>query len=153
MYKENYIDKICGITYTGAAKKSEAEMKKYLLCIFTAVIFFLIESCSNSNPLPSPVESGIMTGRVYSIGAPGPIPIGWTPPPYKQVCTIQTLDTQKNIVAENKSNEQGVFQIIVPPGFYYLRVKKSPIPAETGPYQVKIGVIISVVANYDNGMR
>jgi hypothetical protein len=98
------------------------------------------------------VETAIQ-GQVYSIGAPGPVPINWTPPPLEMVCTVIVLDTDRKLVKEFTSDEKGRFKTSLRPGTYYLRVKESRIPAETGPYEVRPGEIVSVQAHYDNGMR
>lgn len=94
-----------------------------------------------------------MQGQVFLISKPGPIPIGWVPPPLEQVNTIQVLDTQRKIVREETTSDKGRFMISLQPGTYYLRVKESPIPSETGPYIVRSGEIRVVEAHYDNGMR
>jgi hypothetical protein len=97
-------------------------------------------------------DSGVQ-GQVYLISKPGPIPIGWIPPPLEQVLTIQILDVQRRTVREERTSDKGKFTISLQPGSYYLRVKESPIPAETGPYEVTSGKIVIVEAHYDNGMR
>jgi hypothetical protein len=97
-------------------------------------------------------DTGIQ-GQVFLISAPGPIPIGWTPPPLEQVSTIQVLDTQRRIVKEERTSDKGRFMISLQQGMYYLRVKESPIPAETGLYEVTSGRILTVEAHYDTGMR
>ena len=97
-------------------------------------------------------DSGIQ-GQVYLISKPGPIPIGWVPPPLEQVNAIQVLDAQRRIVREESTSDKGKFMISLQPGTYYLRVKESPLAAETGPYFVASGTIVTVEAHYDNGMR
>ena len=97
-------------------------------------------------------NSGIQ-GQVYLISAPGPIPIGWIPPPLEQVTTVQVVDVQRAIVQEAKTSDKGRFMISLQPGTYYLRVKESPVRAETGPYEVASGRFLTVEAHYDNGMR
>ena len=67
--------------------------------------------------------------------------------------TIQVLDAQRKIVQEVKTNAKGEFLISLRPGTYYLRVKESPLPAETGPYETVLGKLLTVQAHYDNGMR
>jgi hypothetical protein len=98
------------------------------------------------------VDTGIQ-GQVYLISKPGPIPIGWVPPPLEHVNTIVVLDAQRRIVLEAATNDKGWFMIPLQPGMYYLRVKESPIPAETGPYFVDSGKILSAEAHFDSGMR
>lgn len=97
-------------------------------------------------------ETG-MQGQVLLISKPGPIPIGWVPPPLEQVTSIQVFDAMRKLVQETMTSVQGRFSIFLPPGTYYLRVKESPIPAETGPYEVTSGKMLTVEAHFDNGMR
>jgi hypothetical protein len=98
-------------------------------------------------------ESTGIQGQVYLISKPGPIPIGWIPPPLEQVTTVQVLDAQRGIVREEKTTDKGEFTISLQPATYYLRVKESPIRAETGPYEVVSGRILTVEAHFDSGMR
>jgi hypothetical protein len=101
----------------------------------------------------TPHQEAGMQGQVLLISTPGPILIGWVPPPLEQVNTIQILDAQRRNVMEGRTSNKGKFMISLQPGVYYLRVKESPIPAETGPYEVTSGKILTVEAHYDNGMR
>jgi hypothetical protein len=94
-----------------------------------------------------------MNGQVYNLSHPGPIPIGWIPPPYEAVCTVIAQDIQKEIILEVKTDNRGKFQIMVPPGTYYLRVKESWFSSLTGPYSIREGEMIEVKAYFDNGMR
>jgi hypothetical protein len=119
-----------------------------LACLF--VIAALV-SCRDSGSVLMD-DTGIQ-GQVFLISKPGPIPIGWVPPPLEQVSTIQVLDAQRRIVREATTSDKGKFMISLQPGTYYLKVKESPIPAETGPYLVDVGRIMSVEAHFDSGMR
>jgi hypothetical protein len=101
----------------------------------------------------SPIEDTGIQGQVYSIATPGPTPIGWTPPPLEIMSTIVVLDVNKKLVKEFATDGRGRFKIILPPGRYFLRVKESMIPAETGAYDVRSGEIMAAEAHYDNGMR
>jgi len=69
------------------------------------------------------------------------------------VCTVIVLDTDRKLVKEFATDEKGRFKTSLQPGTYYLRVRKSRIPAETGPYEVRPGETVAVRAHYDNGMR
>jgi hypothetical protein len=115
------------------------------------LLFALWDGCRDCGTTPYQ-DTGIQ-GQVFLISKPGPVPIGWVPPPLEQVNTIQVLDAQRRIVLEASTNEKGKFMISLQPGTYYLRVKESPIPAETGPYLVDVAKFISVEAHFDNGMR
>jgi hypothetical protein len=101
----------------------------------------------------SPAGDAWIQGQVYSIATPGPTPINWTPPPLESVSTIVVLDDSRKVVKEFRTDAKGKFQTSLPPGTYYLRVKESLLPAETGPYRVRPGERITVVAHFDNGMR
>jgi len=126
-------------------------MKLHPFILASLLLFALWDGCRDFGTTPYQ-DTGIL-GQVFLISKPGPIPIGWVPPPLEQVNTIRVLDTQRRIVIEATTSDKGRFMILLQPGLYYLRVKESPIPAETGPYLVDIGRIISVEAHFDNGMR
>ena len=117
--------------------------------------FCLLTFCSDPFSLPTPPLQypNVLQGQVYNLSHPGPIPIGWIPPPLEAVSTIIVLDTQRKFVLETSSDNKGKFQISLPVGNYYLRVKESPLPVETGPYSLKEGETLSVEAYFDNGMR
>jgi hypothetical protein len=119
-----------------------------LVSLFLVVVWI---GCKDSGSEPL-AETGLQ-GQVFLISTPGPIPEGWVPPPLKQVSTIVVLDQLRKIVEEAKTGGQGSFLISLQPGSYYLRVKESPIPAETGPFKVVSGRVLSVYAHFDNGMR
>ncbi|MCX6134536.1 MAG: carboxypeptidase-like regulatory domain-containing protein [Ignavibacteriales bacterium] len=119
-----------------------------LACIFVLAAW---DGCKDSGSILDD-DSGI-EGQVFLISKPGPIPIGWIPPPLEQVNTIQVLDAQRKIVREAATSDKGKFIIPVQPGTYYLRVKESPITAETGPFVIAAGRYLIVEAHYDSGMR
>jgi hypothetical protein len=126
-------------------------MRLHLLILICLLRMFPWTGCRDSGSVIV-LDTGI-EGQVLLISKPGPIPIGWVPPPLEQVSTIQVLDTQRRIVLEEKTTDKGRFMISLQPGTYYLRVKESLIPAETGPYFVTSGRIVTVEAHYDSGMR
>jgi hypothetical protein len=126
-------------------------MRLHPLILASLLLVTAWDGCKDSGTVPSD-DMGIQ-GQVFLISKPGPIPIGWVPPPLEQVNTIQVLDAQRRIVREEKTSDKGRFMISLQAGTYYLRVKESPIPAETGPYEVTSGRILTVEAHYDNGMR
>lgn len=111
----------------------------------------VLTSCQDSGSI-LPLESGI-EGQVYLISTPGPVPEGWTPPPLEMITTIVVLDGSRTIVKEFSTSAKGRFKTDLEPGTYFLRVKESPVPAETGPYVVKPGQMLTVGAHYDSGMR
>lgn len=121
--------------------------------VFVSVILLILVVAGCNDFGTTPYQDTGIQGQVFLISKPGPIPIGWVPPPLEQVYTIRVLDAQRRTVLEATTNEKGKFMISLQPGTYYLRVKESPIPAETGPYLVDVGKIISVEAHFDNGMR
>jgi hypothetical protein len=119
----------------------------FSLSIFAAVV----GGCRDSGNAPLPM-TGIQ-GQVYSIATPGPTPIGWIPPPLEQISTVLVLDSNHKQITEIITDDKGRFAVDLQPGTYYLRVKESLIPAETGPYVVTGGALVAVRAHYDNGMR
>ncbi len=126
--------------------------------IIKIVILFAslqLTSCSDPSSLPTPPLQypNVLQGQVYILSHPGPIPIGWIPPPLETISTIIVLNNQRKIILETPTDRKGKFQIMLPTGIYFLRVKESPIPAETGPYYLKEGQTLLVEAYYDNGMR
>lgn len=90
-----------------------------------------------------------LDGQVLLISYPGPQPEGWTPSPLKEVNVVLTLDEQKTVEKEVATDATGRFQTTLAPKTYYLRVKYSPIPVETGPYVLQVGHLLSVEAHYD----
>lgn len=126
-------------------------MRLHLLILACLLFVAPWDGCKDSGSVV--VDDTGIQGQVYLISKPGPIPIGWVPPPLEQVNTIQVLDAQRKIVREATTNAKGMFIISLQPGTFYLRVKESPILAETGPYDVMSGRILTAEAHYDNGMR
>ena len=94
-----------------------------------------------------------LVGQVYSIGWPGPVPEGWTAPPLEQVVAVEVRDLELAVVAVAKTDAKGHFVIPIAAGHYTLRVKESPVPVQTGPFDVRSGECATAVAYYDNGMR
>jgi hypothetical protein len=126
-------------------------MMRFRTFILALYLVVALAGCGDSG---SAIFEGTgVQGQVYLISKPGPIPIGWIPPPLEQVMTVQVLDAQRSIVREEKTNDKGKFMISLRPATYYLRVRESPLPAETGPYEVVSGRILTVEAHFDNGMR
>ncbi|MEK6756502.1 MAG: hypothetical protein AABZ02_10175 [Bacteroidota bacterium] len=123
---------------------------RYLFLVILASLR-VFNSCQDLGSSASE-ETGIQ-GQVYSITTPGPVPEGWTPPPLERVSTIVVLDVNRKHVKEFATDEKGRFKTYLQPGTYFLRVKESLIPAQTGPYVVMPGQILSVEAHYDSGMR
>jgi len=119
-------------------------------CLFLALTA-LLPGCIDSGTTPAP--EAILHGQVFLISKPGPIPIGWIPPPLEQVNTIVVLNTERLKVREVTTDNRGMFSFSIAPGAYYLRVKESPIPAETGPYLCTPGASTLAEAHFDNGMR
>jgi hypothetical protein len=126
-------------------------MRFHLLILACALLISAWNGCKDSGSVV--VDDTGIQGQVFLISAPGPIQIGWVPPPLEHLTTIQVLDVRRRIVRESETNEKGMFMILLQPGMYYLRVKESPIPVETGPYEVTSGKILTVQAHFDNGMR
>ncbi len=130
-------------------------MKNSILIIIAAVIFLNFISCTDPDALPTPPDkdAGIIYGQVFDLSHPGPIPVGWEPPAYENICTVIAQDTDQNISIESRTSAKGFFSITAPAGKYYLRVKASPISSVTGPYFLSPGVMIQAKAYYDSGMR
>jgi hypothetical protein len=116
-----------------------------------AMVVAAVSGCNDSGNGPLPM-TGIQ-GQVYSIATPGPTPVGWVPPPLEMVSTLLVLDSNHKLIIEALTDDKGKFTVELEPGTYYLRVKESMIPAETGPYVVTTGALTAVRAHYDNGMR
>ena len=128
--------------------------QKYLLPVKTVILISvcLLTYCSDPRPTTPLLYPNELQGQVYNYSHPGPIPVGWVPPPYENECTIVVLDINRNIVTESATDNKGRFRIILPDGTYYLRVKESPVQTETGPYLLKNGQTLIVEANFENGM-
>jgi hypothetical protein len=124
---------------------------KTIFAFSLAIVAAAMGGCHDSGSAP-PLMSGIQ-GQVYSIATPGPTPVGWVPPPLEKISTVLVLDANHKLLIEVLTDYKGRFSIELQPGTYYLRVKESMIPAETGPYVVSTGELVTVRANYDNGMR
>lgn len=119
-------------------------------CIVLALLALLM-GCRDSGAETAP--EAILRGQVLLISKPGPIPIGWIPPPLEQVSTVVILDAKRVHVREVMTDKRGSFSVSISPGTYYLRVKESPIPAETGPFLCTAGMSTFAEAHFDNGMR
>lgn len=119
--------------------------------IIPAICCAILWGCADSGTDLFP-ETGIV-GQVYDISWPGPVPEGWTPQPMERVVTVQVLTLQSNVVAEAKTDAKGKFLIPVVAGRYNLLVKESPVPTQTGPFDVRTGERAAAVAHYDVGMR
>ena len=126
-------------------------MKQFLFFLILLSLPAIQIGCNDNGTTATKSETGI-EGQVYSIGAPT-VPVGWTPPPLERVSTIIIMDTKRQPLTEVLTDEKGKFKVLFAPGIYYLQVKESLLPAETGPFEVKQGVIVSTRANYDNGIR
>ena len=127
-------------------------MKK-LVPVFLLSTFWIVTGFDSCDESTSPVSNTYLEGEVYSIGYPGPVPVDWTPPIYQNVCTVQIFDVEKNYLSERSTDNNGHFKIELQPGVYYLRVKESLVPAETGPFELHEGEALTAFAHYDNGMR
>jgi len=93
-------------------------------------------------------------GQVYNLSHPGPVPVGWTAPPLKQISTIKILDSNKKVLDETTTDSTGFFEGVVNPGTYYVSVKESSVQSETGPIVLsRKGDSITIKVYYDNGMR
>jgi hypothetical protein len=125
----------------------------FYFCLF---IFFLgFTSCTDLDSLPTlPLKyPNVLYGQVYNLSHPGPIPVGWVPPPYEAICTVIIQDVDQNITINVKADSAGKFNTMVQDGNYYLRVKESALSSVTGPYNVHNGETVTVKAYFDNGMR
>ena len=124
-------------------------MKYVMLISICALSVFCMMGCKDLGDMPM---TGIQ-GQVYSIATPGPTPVGWIPPPLEEVSTVLVLSSNREVIVQSLTDNKGRFTISLSPGTYLLRVKESRIPAETGPYVLRVGEMIPVRADYDNGMR
>lgn len=111
----------------------------------------LLIACRDLTP-PTESESGL-EGQVYSIGWPGPIPENWVPPPLETAVTVIVLDSDKNTFMEVQTDAKGRYFVVLAPGTYFLSVKESSVPAESGPFKLLHHQRLTVEAFYDNGMR
>lgn len=126
-------------------------LMKTIIVFGLAIVTAAIGGCNDSG-IGSLGLAG-MQGQVYSIATPGPTPVGWVPPPLEMISTVLVFDSSRKFITEAITDDKGRFTIDLQPGTYYLRVKESMIPAETGPWVVTAGAFVSVRAHYDNGMR
>lgn len=124
----------------------------YLFLICNILILVLCTDCEDSSPLNFPNPSGVV-GQVFNLSHPGPIPIGWMPPPLNQVSTIRVFDINNHELFEKSTHSDGSFQINVQSGTYYFSVKESPIQSKTGPVNIRDNERITIQVFYDNGMR
>lgn len=116
-----------------------------------AVAVCLFPGCRDEG-VSVPQDTGL-AGQVLLISHAGPIPAGWVPPHLEQVSTILVLDGQRHVLFDKKTSDKGEFTILLSPGTYYLRVEESPLAAESGPFVVQSGFLVSAEAYFDNGMR
>jgi hypothetical protein len=126
-------------------------MRSFFIILTLLIPLLIWSGCQDSGSSPS--EKAGLQGQVYSIGTPGPVPNGWTPPLLEMVSTIIVLNSNRITVKELPTDETGRFKTQLPPGTYFLRVKESLVPAETGPYTLTAGELLTVEAHFDNGMR
>lgn len=124
-------------------------MKASVSFLLSLILALIVLSCQNA------LSSGTNTlnGQVLLISYPGPQPIGWIPPPLQEVNVVQILNEQRRVVREVATDATGRFHLSLAPNSYYLRVKNSPLPVETGPYVLQAGHVLVVEAHYDNGLR
>jgi hypothetical protein len=127
------------------------KLMKRIFISSLAMVSVAVSACNDSGNTMFPT-TGIQ-GQVFSIATPGPTPIGWVPPALEKISTVLVLNSNHKVIVESFTDDKGKFTIELEPGTYYLRVKESMIPAETGPYIVTAGALSSVRAHYDNGMR
>ena len=139
------------VTLTAFALGQRKARVRTIFIFSIAMVSASTIGCNDSGSSSLPM-TGIQ-GQVYSIATPGPTPIGWVPPPLEKVSTIFALDSNRTFIFQVLTDDKGRFLIELQPGSYYLRVKESMIPAETGPHAVKAGELVSAQAHYDNGMR
>ena len=119
-----------------------------IVCIgaMLIVVTFLSGCMDEGTP-----QSG-MTGQVFSICVPS-FPSGWTPPPLERVSTVIILDVNQLPIMEARTDDKGRFTLLISQGTYFIRVKESPVHAETGPYSVKVCEVVSVAAHYQCAIR
>jgi hypothetical protein len=126
-------------------------MRIFKFVLVSALIAAAMSGCSDRGNVVTPMAE--IQGQVYSVATPGPTPVGWVPPPLETISTVLVLTSNHIVIFEVLTDSKGRFSSSLDPGTYYLRVKEMMIPSETGPYTVKSGELLSVRANYDNGMR
>lgn len=125
---------------------------RFIIVLATVLCFIpFLNGCADFGT--TPVQLTGMRGQVYSIATPGPTPVNWTPPPLEMISTVILLDVNRTAIQEIMTDSKGRFTITLAPGTYYLRVKESRIPAETGPYVVRSGQMLTAEAHFDSGMR
>ena len=126
-------------------------MKQFVFPVIALLLIAFHFGCKDNSTITTKAETAI-EGQVFSIGSPA-VTDGWTPPPLEKVSTIVVLDDARRSIGEYQTDQKGKFKIAFSQGEYFLRVKESMLPAETGPFQVKQGEIAAAQAHYDNGMR
>lgn len=125
--------------------------RRFIKSAIAVLSLAVLAGCQDAGSAPD--ANAYLEGQVLLVSTPGPIPVGWVPPPYETACTILILNETKTIVKESATDSKGKFSIAVSPGTYYVRVKESRVPAETGPFVLVTGQTAKVEAHFDNGMR
>jgi hypothetical protein len=126
-------------------------MRHYYIFTVLLALPTLFFACHDLTPPPE-YESGF-EGQVYNISHPGPIPIGWIAPPLEMVVTVMVLDGDKQLQTKVQTDAKGGFFVALAPGTYFLSVKESMVPTESGPFTLLPNQRLMVQAYYDNGMR
>jgi hypothetical protein len=102
-----------------------------------------------------PQDSGIQGTALIGPACPGPVQVDNPCPdqPYQGVLIL--LDAAGNIAAEIQTNQDGSFQVALPPGTYRITTapgKMLPVsPAEE--IRVEPGQYTAVQISFDSGMR
>jgi hypothetical protein len=132
-------------------KIGKSIMQRFKVFLALLTVLALFAACRDLTA-PTTLDSGI-EGQVYDISHPGPIPIGWVAPAMENTVTIIVFDSDKNELMEVQTNADGSFFVALAPGTYFLGVKESPVPTESGPFSLLPHQHLQVKAYYDNGMR
>jgi hypothetical protein len=126
-------------------------MRKVIFLFAINLMTAFLLDCQKEELVSSNGESRL-EGRVYS-ACMAVVPIGWVPPPLERVFTIIVFDKRKNHFKEFSTDDKGKFSFLLPSGTYFVRVKESPRPTDSGPFQIRNGEIDSVAVYYNCGIR
>ena len=111
-----------------------------------------------NNPGGTPAvqgESGIQGQTLIGPACPGPVKVGSPCPDKPYQATLQVLTDSKKFVKEFQTDDQGHFQVALPPGTYILHpvISRTPPTATDLTVTVQNGQFTPVEIHYDSGIR
>jgi len=106
-------------------------------------------------PTGTPAPSGIEGQTLMGPACAGPVRIDTPCPDTPIQTTITVLNASVEQVTQVKSDEQGLFTLLLPPGTYTLQPEPLNILQRAEPITVTVtaGAFVSVTITYDSGIR